>query len=134
MRPRVVAAALAALLVVPVAGCGGDDAPSDPVEQVPSALQQQVRAAQGPQESEFPAPGGKTLQQLADEIGGGGQDLGLAGSVFVGGRENRVAFGVIDGNAGFLYGKTALYVARSPGAKAKGPYVAPADVLVTDAP
>ena len=60
--------------------------------------------------------------------------MGLAGSVFVAGRENRVAFGVIDQNAGFLYGKTALYVARDPNSPAKGPYVAPADVLVTDAP
>jgi hypothetical protein len=134
MRRRVVPAALAALVLV-VAGCGGgDDEPADPVEQVPSGLQAQVRAAQDPQESEFPATGGKTLQQLADEIGGGGQEMGLAGSVFVAGRDNRVAFGVIDQNAGFLYGKTALYVARGPDGKAKGPYVAPADVLVTDAP
>jgi hypothetical protein len=134
MRRWVVPAALAAVLLV-LAGCGSDDdEPADAVEQVPSALQQQVRAAQHPLASEFPAPGGKTLQQLADEIGGGGQEMGLAGSVFVAGRENRVAFGVIDENAGFLYGKTALYVARSPNAKAKGPYVAPADVLVTDAP
>ena len=60
--------------------------------------------------------------------------MGLASSVFLAGQENRVAFGVIDSDAGFLYGKTALYVARTPGATAKGPYVAPADVLVTDAP
>jgi hypothetical protein len=116
-------------------GCGGGhDEPADPVEQVPSGLQEQVRAAQDPQEPEFPATGGKTLQQLADEIGGGGQEMGLAGSVFVAGRDNRVAFGVIDQSAGFLYGKTALYVARGPNAKAMGPYVAPADVLVTNAP
>src|SRR5829696_4576971 len=136
MLRRAVPAALAAL-VLAVAGCGGDgggdDEPADPVAQVPSELQQQVRAAQDPQPSEFPATGGKTLQALADEIGGG-PEMGLAGSIFVAGRENRVAFGVIDSNAGFLYGKTALYVARSPSAKAKGPYVAPADVLVTDAP
>jgi hypothetical protein len=41
---------------------------------------------------------------------------------------------VIDDQAGFVYGKTALYVARTPDSPAKGPYVAPADVLVTDAP
>jgi hypothetical protein len=128
-------AALAAL-VLAAAGCGGGDgsAPAeDPVAQVPSGLQEKVRAARDPQPSEFPATGGKTLQALADEIGGGPQ-MGLAGSVFLAGRQNRVAFGVIDENAGFLYGKTALYVARSPSAPAKGPYVAPADVLVTDAP
>jgi hypothetical protein len=132
-------ALLAALiaLALAAAGCGGDDGGSessaDPVAQVPSGVQEQVRAARDPQPSDFPAANGKTLQALADEIGGG-PEMGLASSVFVAGRENRVAFGVIDQNAGFLYGKTALYVARGPGARAKGPYVAPADVLVTDAP
>jgi hypothetical protein len=60
--------------------------------------------------------------------------MGLASSVFVAGRQNRLAFGMIDEQAGFLYGKSAVYVARTPDAPAKGPYVAPADVLVTDAP
>jgi hypothetical protein len=125
-----------ATLVLAAAGCGGDggsDAPEDPVAQVPSGLQEKVRAARDPKPSEFPATSGKTLQALADEIGGG-PELGLASSIFLAGRENRVAFGVIDQTAGFLYGKTALYVARRPNAPAKGPYVAPADVLVTDAP
>ena len=136
MLRRAFPAALAALALA-AAGCGGDggsDAPpEDPVAQVPSGLQEKVREARDPQPSEFPATGGKTLQALADEIGGG-PEMGLASSVFVAGRANRVAFGVIDSDAGFLYGKTALYIARSPNAKAKGPYVAPADVLVTDAP
>src|SRR5919108_2934637 len=130
-----VLAALAALLLA-AAGCGGDGggtASGDSAAQVPSGIRQKVREAQNPQPSDFPATGGKTLQALANQIGGG-PEMGLAGSVFVAGRENRVAFGVIDSSAGFLYGKTALYVARSPDAKAKGPYVAPADVLVTDAP
>jgi hypothetical protein len=128
-------AALIALLLA-AAGCGGDggsESSGDPVAQIPSGVQEKVRAARDPQPSEFPAADGKTLQALADEIGGG-PELGLASSVFVAGRENRVAFGVIDRSAGFLYGKTALYVSRKPGAPAKGPYVAPADVLVTDAP
>jgi hypothetical protein len=126
---------LAALAV----GCGGDDGGSssgggeDPVSQVPSGLQDKVREAQDPKKSEFPKPAGKTLQELADTIGGG-PEMGLAGSIYLAGQENRVAFGVIDDNAGFLYGKTALYVAPSPNEPAKGPYVAPADVLVTDPP
>ena len=33
--------------------------------------------------------------------------------------------------SGFVYGKTALYVAPTPGAKAEGPFPAPADVLLT---
>ena len=137
MRRTTLAAAIAALLLA-LAGCGGDgdgggDAPKDPVAQVPSGLQEKVRAAQDPQPSEFPQPDGKTLQALADEIGGG-PEMGLAGSVFLAGEKNRVAFGVIDSQAGFVYGKTALYYARTPESPAKGPYVAPADVLVTDAP
>jgi len=135
MRRRGVLAALCAL-VVAAAGCGGgggSKAPDDPVARVPSGLQEKVRAARAPQPSEFPAASGKTLQALADQIGGG-PEMGLAGSVFLAGRENRVAFGVIDSNAGFVYGKTALYVARAPDAPARGPYVAPADVLVTDPP
>ena len=131
-------AATACVLALAVAGCGGDDGGSetpaeDAVTQVPSGLQEKVGAAREPQESEFPKPAGKTLQALADEIGGG-PEMGLAGSVFLAGQENRVAFGVIDDTAGFLYGKTALYYARTPTAKAKGPFVAPADVLVTEAP
>ena len=135
MRRRGVLPALCTL-VVAAAGCGGDGgskAPDDPVARVPSGLQEKVRAARAPQPSEFPAASGKTLQALADQIGGG-PEMGLAGSVFLAGRENRVAFGVIDSNAGFVYGKTALYVARAPDAPARGPYVAPADVLVTDPP
>ena len=133
------ALALLAALLLALAGCGGgdggsDDAPSDdPVAQVPSGLQEKVRAARDPQASEFPKPAGKTLQALADSIGGG-PEMGLAGSIFLAGQENRVAFGVIDKDAGFLYGKTALYYAKTPGSPAKGPFVAPADVLVTDAP
>jgi hypothetical protein len=139
MVRRLLVTAIACLgVAMAAAGCGGGDdggasGGGDAVAQVPSGLQAKVREAQDPQASEFPATGGKTLQQLADSIGGGPQ-LGMAGSVFLAGRTNRVAFGVIDQQAGFLYGKTALYVARRPGAKARGPYVAPADVLVTEAP
>ena len=132
LRSGLLAASIA--LVFAALGCGGgSEEPADPVAQVPSGLQEKVRAARAPQPSEFPTAAGKTLQALADEIGGG-TEMGLASSVFLAGQENRVAFGVIDREAGFLYGKTALYVARSPGAAAKGPYVAPADVLVTDPP
>ncbi|MGI8780415.1 MAG: hypothetical protein ACR2L8_09675 [Solirubrobacteraceae bacterium] len=124
-------------LTLAAAGCGGDDggaaAPADPAAQLPSGVQDKVRAARDPRPSEFPAARGKTLQALADGIGGG-PSMGLAGSVFLAGQENRVAFGVIDEQAGFLYGKTALYVARDPGSRARGPYVAPADVLMTEAP
>jgi hypothetical protein len=121
----------AALLLV---GCGGgDDSAKDPASNVPESggLQEKVRDAQAVTAADFPAAGGRTLQQVADESGSAGPELGMATSVFVPGK-NRVAFGVIDDQAGFLYGKTALYVARSPNAKALGPFPAPADVLVTE--
>jgi hypothetical protein len=54
----------------------------------------------------------------------------MAGSVFTVGRE-RVPFGIIDDRSGFVYGKTALYVAPGPDQPAEGPFPAPADLLVT---
>jgi hypothetical protein len=135
MSARVALAALLAAAAL-LAGCGGGDGDrQDPIADVPTTggLQAKVRQARTPSESAFPATRGKTLQQLADEIGGG-PEMGLASSVFVAGRTNRLAFGVIDSSAGFLYGPTAIYIARTPDSKASGPYLAPADVLVTDVP
>ena len=48
----------------------------------------------------------------------------MATSVFTPGK-NRVAFGVIDDQSGFVYGKTALYVAPTPDSKALGPFPRP---------
>jgi hypothetical protein len=121
-------------VLLAVAGCGGDGGSEDPVSQVPAdgGLQDRVRQAGQPQESDFPPAEGKTLEQLAEEVRGGGTvEAGLATSVFTVG-ENRLAFGVIDDQGQFVYGRTAVYVARSPGDPAEGPFVAPADVLVTE--
>ncbi|MGH2948326.1 MAG: hypothetical protein ACRDPC_19070 [Solirubrobacteraceae bacterium] len=132
LRRLALAALVGATLVA--AGCGGDEEPADPVGQVPTegGLQERVRAAADPRESEFPAAGGKTLQELAEEVRGGGTvEAGLASSVFTVG-ENRLAFGVIDDQGQFVYGQTAVYVAPTPEDPAKGPFLAPADVLVTE--
>jgi hypothetical protein len=128
----VVAALLGALMLV--AGCGGDDGSDDPVSRVPTegGLQDRVRAASQPREADFPASKGKTLEQLAQEVRGGGSvEAGLATSVFTVG-EDRLAFGVIDDQGQFVYGKTAVYVAPTPKDPAAGPFLAPADVLVTE--
>ena len=118
-----------------LAGCGGDDGPSeDPVSRVPEegGLQQNVRAASSPDAADFPAADGKTLNQIAEEVrGGGSTEVGLATSVFTVGEE-RVAFGMIDDQGQFVYGPTAVYVAPTPDDPAEGPFVAPADVLVTE--
>jgi hypothetical protein len=123
-------------LLALIAACGGDDdgSSNDPVSQVPSdgGLQERVRAAAQPREADFPKAEGKTLQQLAEEIRGGGSvEAGLATSVFTVGRD-RLAFGVIDDQGQFVYGQTAVYTAPTPNDPAKGPFVAPADVLVTE--
>ena len=127
---RLPLALLAAAVLL--AGCGGSDTTKDPTSLVPAAggLQEKVRAARAVTAADFPAAGGRTLQEVANAAGSAGPELGMATSVFTPGL-NRVAFGVIDNRSGFVYGKTALYVAPRPGAKAEGPFPAPADVLLT---
>jgi hypothetical protein len=128
-------AALLAGALLGAAGCGGDDGASDdPVARVPAegGLQDEVRAASQPAEADFPTSDDKTLAQLAEEIkGGGSTEVGLATSVFTVG-EDRLAFGMIDDQGQFVYGPTAVYVAPSPESPAAGPFVAPADVLITE--
>ncbi len=123
-------------LLLALGGCGGGEASSENgVEQVPAegGLREQVRAAQAVQASDFPDAGGRTLQEVADEVRGGGSvEVGLATSVFNVGR-GRLAFGVIDDQGQFVYGPTAVYVAPTPESPAQGPFAAPADVLVTEA-
>ena len=126
-------ALIAAVLVL--AGCGGgSDDGGDGTANVPESggLREKVRAASAPAASDFPAAEGRSLQQVADSMQGG-PEVGLAGQTFTVG-ENRLAFGVIDAEGAFVYGKTAVYVAPTPDAKAQGPFPAPADVLVTDPP
>jgi hypothetical protein len=135
--PRVLPLLVAGLVLV-LAGCGGGDGggtAQDPLDQVPrdGGLRDALAKAEHPAKADFPAAGGQTLQQLADRIGGGEQQAALATSVFTVGT-NRLAFGVIDKGAQFVYGQTAVYVARTPEAKARGPYLAPADVLRTEPP
>jgi hypothetical protein len=129
---RIVSALLVCALVV--AGCGGNDSPtpSDPVAQVPDTpgLRDAVREAQTPEAAAFPDPAGKTLQQVADLVTAGPQ-AALASSVFTTGAENRFVFGVIDQSGKAIYGPTAIYIAPTPNEPAQGPFVAPADVLLT---
>jgi hypothetical protein len=123
-------------LLLALGGCGGgSEASSDGgVSQVPEegGLRQQIEAAQTVKASDFPDAGGRTLQQIANEVRGGGSvEVGLATSVFTVGRD-RLAFGVIDDEGQFVYGPTAVYVAPTAGSRARGPFAAPADVLVTE--
>jgi hypothetical protein len=130
-RPTVIALLAVTLLA---AGCGGSGGGGDPVEQVPSSggLRERVAAARSPQPADFPAVQGRTLQAMANAIGGVGTEAAMATSAFDVGT-NRVAFGVIDRQGQPVYGPTAVYVAPRPGAKAVGPFPAPADILLTQA-
>ena len=117
------------------AGCGGGDEPADGAQSGPRAtdLREELGEATDPSEVEFPAVEGRSLQELADSIDIVGPQAALATSVFTPG-DNRFAFGLIDQESGFVYGPSAVYFADKPGATAQGPFPAPADLLVTEAP
>ena len=79
--------------------------------------------------ADFPAVNGKSLQDMASAVKAGPQ-AGFATSVLTPGTD-RLAFGMIDTANNFVYGKSAVYIAKSPSDKALGPYPAPADSLLT---
>src|SRR6185436_17746026 len=113
-------------VAVLLAGCGGaDNSDKDPASQVPATggLREKVREAQAVTAADFPAVRGRTLQEVANSVGSAGPELGMATSVFTPG-DNRVAFGMIDLKSGFVYGKTAVYVAPKPGATEADPFAA----------
>jgi hypothetical protein len=113
-----------------LSACGDDGGPKAPPGVSQSAFERQLADAQQVSASDFPSADGRTLEELANTVTAGPQ-VGLATSVFVPG-ENRLAFGVIDAENRFVYGKTAVYIARTPDSSAQGPYPAPADSLVTE--
>jgi hypothetical protein len=124
--------ALAALLAA-ACGSAANRPTRDPSLNLPSdnGIRASVRKAAAPAKTEFPPAAGKTLQELSQTMSAG-PTLAMASSQFDTGH-NRIAFGVIGRDGRPVYGPTALYVAANPGAPAEGPFVAPADVLLTDA-
>ncbi len=123
------------VVVAALAGCGGDDDGGDGNEpsgtsDISADFKSALAEAASPAKADFPAPAGRSLRALADSIKAGGQ-IGLASSVFEVGT-NRLAFGLIDDENKLIYGKTAVYVAPTPQDQAQGPFLAPADSLVTE--
>jgi hypothetical protein len=137
LGPRLVLLLLTCVLAI--AACGDDDGGSGgdggEASEGPRAAQtrRSLNGADKPVRGDFPQPErGQSLQEFADSIGATGTQVGAATSVYTPGR-NRVAFGVIDSENRFVYGPSAIYVARSPDrGSVRGPYVAPADLLVTE--
>lgn len=130
---------LLALLVVPLAGCGGGEEtasePRTPRGPVDAKLRAELASATKVEPGAFPAVEGRTLQQVSDQINASGPTLALATSVLTTGEHERLAFGVLDQGESFLYAPTAIYLAPSGGTStALGPFAAPADLLVTDVP
>ncbi|HEX4806807.1 MAG TPA: hypothetical protein VFU94_12980 [Conexibacter sp.] len=129
--PTALIALACAAVAIPAAGCGGSGGggggASSPNASPPPAPPA-VAAAEHPSASEFPAARGRTLRVLAGGLGAGPQ-VALATTDYMPGRD-RLAFGVIDAGGAFLYGDTAVYVARGADAPARGPYLAPADSLL----
>ena len=128
-----VPAALAAAVAL-TAGCGGEDSSRAGGEREGSpdpAFEATIREGRSVKAEDFPPARGRTLKQIAKGLPA--VEAGLATSVYTPG-ENRLAFGVIDEAQRFVYGKSAVYLARGPGQKAAGPFPAPADPLVVEAP
>jgi hypothetical protein len=129
-RTALLALACAAL-ALPAAGCGGSDSggggSSSPNASPPPAPPE-IAAALHPAAGDFPAARGRTLRQVADSLDGGGPSAAPATTDYTPGR-NRFAFGLIDADGAFVYGPTAVYVARGENAPARGPFLAPADSL-----
>jgi hypothetical protein len=120
-----------ATAAIPSAGCGGsgtDGGGASSPNATPPPPPPEVAAAEHPTAADFPATGGRTLRELADSLYGGGPQIALATSVYTPG-VNRLAFGVIEHDGTFVYGNTAVYVARSEHDRARGPFPAPADSL-----
>ncbi len=91
----------------------------------------ELGAAQRPRASMFPAARGRSLRALAALVGASAQ-FGAATGTFTPGTR-RLAFGLNASSGAFIYAPTAVYVAKSAGAPAQGPFLAPADPMTVPA-
>ncbi|HEY8769105.1 MAG TPA: hypothetical protein VIM03_01090 [Thermoleophilaceae bacterium] len=106
-----IAAALAALMLVP--GCGGSGQ-GDPAPKPPPVARPQ----------DFPKPGGKTIAQMRKRYAAGGPVLAPSVSQLQPGT-NRFGFGLFDrARAQIADAPVVLYVANTAGGPARGPYPA----------
>lgn len=125
---RVPLAALGALALV---GCGSSSKHSSSTPATTTAASapavSELVKAEHPQASAFPQANGRSLQQLAASASSTAQ-VGAATGTFTPGT-GRYAFALLSKSGDLIYAPTALYIARSPNAPAKGPFLAPADPM-----
>ncbi len=138
-RTRIGALVGALSLATAVAGCGGatkHDSPTAASSSASSSRQAgalppavaELPAAETPTAGQFPAPGGRTLQQLAKLVRSSAQ-FGAATGTFTPGAR-RLAFALTTTAGAFIYAPTAVYLAAGPNAHdVKGPFLAPADPM-----
>ena len=143
-HPHASGLALCAVALIAIAGCGSSNPSSTSTAGTSTAATStdasttasapvlppavaELPAAEHPRQSQFPAAAGKSLNRLA-ALAKSGVQLGAATGTFTPG-VRRFAFALTTGSGAFVYAPTALYIATSPGAPAKGPFLAPADPL-----
>jgi hypothetical protein len=111
----------------PPAATSATTAASSAQSASPAPAVAELPAAQHPSASQFPSAGGKSLKDLGT-LAKSSVELGAATGTFTPGT-NRYAFALTTGAGKFVYAPTAIYVASSPSAPAKGPFLAPADPM-----
>jgi hypothetical protein len=127
-----------AAAAIAAAGCGSSGSSSShspsaasqtstSSNQVPPSSVADLRAAEHPDTSQFPAAHGRTLQQLAGLVKSSAQ-LGAATGTFTPGTR-RFAFALNASSGSFIYAPTVVYLAKTPSSVAVGPFPAPADPM-----
>jgi hypothetical protein len=98
-----------------------------PKAAAPTSTAADIGAAAHPSARDFPAARGRSLNALVRGITPVG-DVGQATGTYVPGTQ-RFGFVLLDKHKRFVYGPTAVYIAKNPNAPARGPFLAPADSL-----
>lgn len=144
-RTRALVAAAVATAAVSAAGCGSSSnstsssssthAPATSATTASSSAQSAssppavaaLGPAQHPRAAQFPSARGKSLKQLGT-LARSSIELGAATGTFTPGTD-RFAFALTTNAGKFVYAPTAVYIAPSPSAPARGPFPAPADPM-----
>lgn len=90
----------------------------------------ELPAAEHPSSKLFPAADGRSLQKIGTLVKSTAQ-LGAATGTFTPGTR-RLAFGLTTSSGAYVYAPTAIYISKTPGSPAKGPFLAPADPMTVE--